>query len=64
MKLDEAWAYCKKMLPLVSRTFALNIGHLNGVLHRAVLIGYLLFRIADTIEDSIDLTQYQMLPIF
>jgi len=49
--MTEAWAYCEEMLPLVSRTFSLNIQRLEGTLHRAVLVGYLLFRIADTLED-------------
>jgi len=57
MNLADAWTYCEKMLPRVSRTFALNIGRLEGVLYRAVLIGYLLFRIADTLEDSAVLTE-------
>ena len=48
----NAWEYCEKMLPLVSRTFALNIQRLTGTLYQAVLIGYLLFRMADTLEDS------------
>ena len=46
------WVYCEEMLPQVSRTFALNIGKLKGETHRAVLLGYLLFRIADTFEDN------------
>ena len=50
MKAD--WQYCEEMLPQVSRTFALNIGKLKGETHRAVLLGYLLFRIADTFEDN------------
>jgi farnesyl-diphosphate farnesyltransferase len=41
------------MLPKVSRTFALNIGQLEGDIHRSVLLGYLLFRIADTFEDTV-----------
>jgi len=57
MNLADAWAYCEKMLPRVSRTFALNIGRLDGALYQAVLIGYLLFRIADTLEDSDVLTE-------
>lgn len=54
---DPAWDYCERMLPLVSRTFALNISRLSGTLHKAVLIGYLLFRMADTLEDSPVLTE-------
>ncbi len=44
--------FCERMLPLVSRTFALNISVLRGDLRRAVLCGYLFCRIADTVEDS------------
>jgi len=55
--IQEAWAYCEKMLPLVSRTFALNISQLKGTLYQAVLIGYLLFRMADTIEDAQGLSE-------
>ncbi|MFH1783930.1 MAG: phytoene/squalene synthase family protein [bacterium] len=46
------WKYCEDILPKVSRTFALNIGKLEGDVYRAVLLGYLLFRIADTFEDT------------
>jgi farnesyl-diphosphate farnesyltransferase len=46
------WDYCEEILPKVSRTFALNIGRLKGETYRATLLGYLLFRIADTFEDS------------
>lgn len=50
---EKDWAYCKDILPRVSRTFALNIGQLEGNTFRAVLLGYLLFRIADTFEDTL-----------
>jgi len=40
------------MLPKVSRTFAACIGLLSPRLRRAVLISYLLCRIADTVEDD------------
>ncbi|MBW2005247.1 MAG: squalene/phytoene synthase family protein [Deltaproteobacteria bacterium] len=50
---EEDWEYCRKILPLVSRTFALNIGQLEGDIFKTVLLGYLLFRIADTFEDTI-----------
>ncbi len=46
------WDYCEEILPKVSRAFALNIGRLRGETYRATLLGYLLFRIADTFEDS------------
>ncbi len=47
------WEYCLKILPGVSRTFALNIRELEGETFKSVLLGYLLFRIADTFEDNI-----------
>jgi farnesyl-diphosphate farnesyltransferase len=47
-----ALAWCRAVLPQVSRTFALNIGLLRGTLGDAVLLAYLLCRIADTVEDS------------
>jgi len=50
---EEDWEYCQKILPLVSRTFSLNIEQLEGDIFKAVLLGYLLFRIADTFEDTI-----------
>ncbi len=52
VEIQADWRYCEEILPQVSRTFALNIGELEGELYRAVLLGYLLFRIADTFEDN------------
>jgi farnesyl-diphosphate farnesyltransferase len=49
---DEAYAFARGIIGRVSRTFALGIVVLPGDLGRAVLIGYLLCRIADTIEDD------------
>ncbi len=46
------WEYCCKILPKVSRTFVLNIAQLEGDIFKTVLLGYLLFRIADTFEDT------------
>lgn len=51
--LEADWKYCQEILPKVSRTFALNIGQLQGDIHRTVLLGYLLFRIVDTFEDTV-----------
>lgn len=45
-------AYCRRTLPLVSRTFALNIRLLGSDLQEAVRTAYLLCRAADAIEDS------------
>jgi len=49
-------AYCQQMLPLVSRTFAACIRLLPPPLDHQILISYLLCRIADTIEDTADLS--------
>lgn len=46
--------FCRAILPAVSRTFALGIKVLSGHLGQAVLDAYLLCRIADTIEDSLE----------
>lgn len=50
--LDQALAWQQQSLQLVSRTFALTIPQLPDVLRVAVGNGYLLCRIADTIEDD------------
>jgi farnesyl-diphosphate farnesyltransferase len=55
--LEADWEYCHAILPKVSRTFALNIDQLEGDTHRTVLLGYLLFRIADTFEDTVHLDE-------
>ena len=49
-------AYCSDMLPKVSRTFALCIRLLPPELEHPVLVAYLLCRIADTIEDTADIS--------
>jgi farnesyl-diphosphate farnesyltransferase len=48
----EVDRFCQDILPKVSRTFAISIRFLPGQLGRAVLCGYLLCRIADTVEDD------------
>ncbi len=40
------------MLRLVSRTFALSIEHLPGILRDAITLAYLAFRISDFLEDN------------
>lgn len=52
MATEADWRFCRQMLPRVSRTFALNIRILEGELHDAALLAYLLCRILDTIEDD------------
>src|SRR5688572_25727605 len=53
---DSDRAFCQGMLPRVSRTFALCIRFLPPHLDYAVLVAYLLCRVADTIEDAIGLS--------
>ena len=50
LREDRRW--CAALLPKVSRTFALNIGLLRGELREAVLVGYLICRALDSIEDG------------
>ena len=50
-------AYQDEILPGVSRTFALTIPQLPPALRSVVTNAYLLCRIADTIEDEMDLPQ-------
>lgn len=47
-----AKAFCKAVLPRVSRTFALNIRLLPPAMAEAVGVGYLICRILDTVEDA------------
>ena len=44
--------FCRRALPEVSRTFALNIPVLPPPLDLVVTVAYLLCRIADTLEDE------------
>jgi len=45
-------AFCRAMLPRVSRTFAICIRLLPSDLEYPVLLAYLLCRVADTLEDT------------
>jgi farnesyl-diphosphate farnesyltransferase len=45
-------AFCRAMLPRVSRTFAINIRLLSGSFGEAVRVAYLLCRASDTLEDA------------
>jgi len=53
---DPQWntdhSFCVRLLPKVSRTFALSIGALPAALREAVRVSYLLCRIVDSIEDE------------
>lgn len=48
----DARRWARGILPGVSRTFAISIRFLPGTLGDAVMIAYLLDRIADTVEDD------------
>ena len=56
MTQSHAHIFCRRILPKVSRTFAINIEILKGDLYKSVLCGYLFCRIIDTVEDSYSLT--------
>ncbi len=47
-----SFAVCWKALPRVSRSFALPIRLLPGPIGESVMVAYLIFRIADTVEDT------------
>ena len=49
---DAAWAFCWQSLVAVSRTFSRPIELLPAELRAATTCGYLLCRIADTVEDD------------
>src|ERR1700678_207796 len=53
--VTEADRYTRSLLPRVSRTFALGVSLLPPRLELPVRLGYLLCRIADTIEDDLTL---------
>jgi farnesyl-diphosphate farnesyltransferase len=50
--LKNDWETCYRLLPGVSRTFAIAIAGLNEPLRGAVCVAYLLCRILDTFEDA------------
>lgn len=50
--MQDDFAYCRSVLPKVSRTFTLAIRVLPAALNRPVLTAYLLCRVADTVEDD------------
>lgn len=58
------WAFCKKALGEVSRTFARPIALLPDHLEVAVTLGYLLCRIADTVEDHVAVEASSRDPLF
>lgn len=54
---QQAWAFCREILPKVSRSFALIIPMCPAPIDRALCVAYLLCRVADTIEDETPKTQ-------
>lgn len=62
--MPRANAFCREILPAVSRTFALGIRVLSGKLGDAVRSAYLICRIADTIEDDPSLTAEHRAELF
>ena len=61
---QSARAFCREILPAVSRTFSLSIRLLPGQLGDAVRVAYLICRIADTIEDEPRLTAEEKAALF
>jgi len=53
--VGEAEAFCERLLPHVSRTFALGIASLPRALRRPTMVGYLFCRVADALEDQTSL---------
>jgi farnesyl-diphosphate farnesyltransferase len=53
--LEADRAFCQRVLPGVSRTFALSIEVLPEELREAVRVSYLICRVVDTIEDTADI---------
>lgn len=52
LSLNNAQEFCDSMIDKVSRTFAIGIRALQGQTKSSIMTGYLLCRIADTIEDD------------
>ncbi len=52
---EDDWGFCRDVLFDVSRTFSQPIGLLPEPLQKQITVGYLLCRLADTIEDTHDI---------
>jgi farnesyl-diphosphate farnesyltransferase len=63
-RCPDADAFCREILPAVSRTFAVSIRLLPGELGAVVRTAYLLCRIADTIEDAPELAADRKAALF
>jgi farnesyl-diphosphate farnesyltransferase len=67
VSIAEADRFTRELLPRVSRTFALGVQLLPPRLELPVRVGYLLCRIADTVEDDLALDavrKAQLLDVF
>jgi farnesyl-diphosphate farnesyltransferase len=53
--LQDSLSYCENIIPKVSRSFVIGINMLKGQTKKSILVGYLLCRIIDTIEDDFHL---------
>ena len=60
----EDEAFSRRLLPLVSRTFALSIEALPSELRDAVRVSYLLCRVVDSIEDEAGLAPRSRVTLF
>ncbi len=63
-RVERDAAFCRRVLPQVSRTFALSIALLPPTLRDAVGDAYLLCRIVDSIEDDARLSIERRLALF
>ena len=61
---SDDWSFCVSSLEEVSRSFSKPIQLLPTEQKRALTIGYLLCRVADTIEDSADLEEQRRDELF
>ena len=50
--VDPDYAWCREAVQRVSRTFALTVDVLEEPMSRHICLGYLLCRVADTVEDA------------
>lgn len=48
----DPWTFCERILPDVSRSFALIIPECPPPINRALCVAYLICRLADTVEDE------------
>jgi farnesyl-diphosphate farnesyltransferase len=61
---NERWDFCAGILPAVSRSFALIIPQCPEPIDRALCAGYLICRLADTVEDEPALSDAQRAALY